>query len=292
MPELPEVEITRLQIEPYLAGRRILRVATTAPSYFFITPPEEVRALLKGAYIASLERKGKYLMADLGDRGTLLLHLGMTGQLFTEGATSVRLLSKTAQAALSPENQRRFSGNDGHTHLRISFDDGGPRIFFRDVRKFGKVQLLRPGESCKRLESLGRDALELTEDYLHGITRKRKVPIKSFLLNQRLIAGVGNIYADEALFLSGIRPTRRAFRLTHADCRRLAKEVRAVMLRSIKAGGSSIRDYISPEGQDGGYQDERRVYARTGESCLVCKSSIKRVVVGQRSSHYCPKCQK
>lgn len=279
-------------MEPYLAGRRILRVDTTPKSYFFITPPKALRAGLEGGFITSLERRGKYLTADLGDRGRLLLHLGMTGQLFAEGATSVRLLSKSALAALPPESQPKFTGDDGHTHLRITFDDGGPRVFFRDVRKFGKVQLLLPGESSKRLENLGRDALELTGNYLHAVTRRRKVAIKTILLNQRVVAGVGNIYADESLFLSGIRPTRRALRLTRSDCTRLAKEIRAVMLRSIETGGSSIRDYISPDGKDGGYQDERRVYARTGESCLDCNTSIKRFLVGQRSSHYCPQCQK
>jgi formamidopyrimidine-DNA glycosylase len=160
------------------------------------------------------------------------------------------------------------------------------------VRKFGKVQLIAAGEPNERLDRLGPDALEVTGELFFAASRKRKIAAKSLLLDQAVLAGCGNIYADEALFLAGVRPGRRAARLTRSECDDLAASLRQVLQRSIETGGSSISDYIAPDGADGGYQDERRVYARTGEPCLVCETPIKRKVIAQRSSHYCARCQK
>ena len=165
-------------------------------------------------------------------------------------------------------------------------------MYYRDVRKFGKLLLLEPGDSTPRLDRLGPDALEVRGEILFRASRKRAVPVKQLLLDQNLIAGVGNIYADEALFLSGVRPARRAARLTRRECERLAEAVVRVLSRSIETGGSSIRDYVSPDGSDGSYQFERHVYARTGEPCLTCGSAIRKRVVAQRGTHYCPSCQK
>ena len=291
MPELPEVEVTRRRIAPLLVGRRIAKVFTTRRSYFFLTPPARLERELPGAVVAALERRGKYLLAQLEDGRRLLLHLGMTGQLFAENASSVRLLSAARRAALRPEDQRGFVP-DRHTHLRIEFDDGGPALFFRDVRKFGKVRLLGPGQSDPRLDLLGVDALEATGAALYAATRKRKAPIKTVLLGQDVIAGIGNIYADEGLFLAGIRPKRAAGKLTRAECDRIVKAVRKVLLRSIETGGSSISDYVLPDGSDGAYQDERRVYARKGEPCRTCGTPIRRIVIGARATHFCPTCQR
>lgn len=291
MPELPEVEITRRRIEPLLVGRRIASVGTTAPSYFWLTPPATLRRRLRGRRVERLERRGKYLVASLDDGRRLLLHLGMTGQLFGEDSTSVRLLSSSARAALAPEEQVRFRP-DRHTHLRLAFDDRGPGVLFRDVRKFGKVRLLGPDDPEPRLDRLGRDALEADGDHLFRATRKRSVAIKSLLLDQAVLAGVGNIYADEALFLAGVRPTRRAGRVTRAQCAAIADALRNVLERSIETGGSSISDFVGPDGRDGAYQDERRVYARSGEPCPRCATPIARKVIGQRASHYCPACQR
>ena len=209
MPELPEVEVTRRQIEPLLIGRRIREVHTTEPSYLFITPPAQLRRSLSGRTVGALARRGKYLVAQLDDGSRFVLHLGMTGQLFSESATSPRLMSSTARSALPPEAQRRFRP-DAHTHLRICFEDAGPEVLLRDVRKFGKLMWLRAGEKHPRLDRLGIDALEITGEVLFGAGRKRKVAIKNLLLDQSVLAGVGNIYADEALFLTGVRPTRAA----------------------------------------------------------------------------------
>jgi formamidopyrimidine-DNA glycosylase len=214
----------------------------------------------------------------------------MTGQLFVEGVASVRLLSAAGRAALAPEKQRHFSP-DAHTHLWISFEDGGPAVIFRDVRKFGKVLWLAPGEKTPRLERLGADALRAGGADLFAASRKRSAAIKSLLLDQSVIAGVGNIYADEALFLAGLRPTRAARRLSRPQCGMLAAALQQVLRRSIETGGSSISDFVAPDGRDGAYQDERRVYARKGEPCDACGTAIRRIVIGQRSAHFCPRCQ-
>ena len=291
MPELPEVEVTRRAIEPLLVGRTLARVKTTRPSYFFLTSPLRLRKSLPGRRFVALERHGKYLIAALDDGSRLLLHLGMTGQLFGAGARSIRLLKKTARSALSPERQPAFRP-DRHTHLRLHFLDGGPDVLFRDVRKFGKVEHIAAGASSPRLEKLGIDALAVTGKLLHEATRRRSIPIKTLLLDQSVIAGVGNIYADEACFLAGIRPTRAARRLSRQECDRLARTVRRVLTRSITTGGSSISDFMHPDGSDGGYQDERHVYARGGEPCHVCGTPIRRTVLAARGTHYCPHCQR
>ena len=191
----------------------------------------------------------------------------MTGQLFTAGAASVRLLSAAARAALAPEEQPRFAP-DAHTHLRLVLQRRGPA---RPVPRRAEVREgaapRRRGEESERLRRLGTDALALGGAALFEATRGRKVAIKSLLLDQSVVAGTGNIYADEALFLAGVRPRRPARRVTRAECEALAEAMRRVMLRSIETGGSSISDYVAPDGADGGYQDERRVYARSGEPC-------------------------
>ncbi len=291
MPELPEVEVTRRRIEPWLVGREIAEVRTTRASQLWLTPPGVLRRRLRGRRAVRLDRHGKYLIALLDDAARLVLHLGMTGQLFAEGAQSPRLLSAAARSALTSGAQLRFRP-DRHTHLQIVFDDGGPRVLLRDVRRFGKVRWLAAGEREPRLERLGVDALRASGERLFGQTRGRAVAIKSLLLDQAVFAGVGNIYADEALHLAGVRPTRRAGRLARVDCERVASALRSVLERSIEAGGSSISDFIAPDGRDGSYQEERRVYARGGEPCPLCGATIRRVVLGQRGTHYCPACQR
>ncbi len=289
MPELPEVETTRRRITDKLVGRRIASIDVTKASYFFLTPPRTLQQKLEGRTVAELVRHGKYLIAQLDDGARLLLHLGMTGQLFTASAKSVRLLRKNA--ALDPEQQTGFAP-DEHTHLVFRFADGGEAVLFRDVRKFGKVLWLAKGKTDERLDKLGPDALTVTGELLYQESRGRKVAVKSFLLDQGVIAGVGNIYADEALFRAKVRPKRAARSLSRAECDALAREIRAVLERSIETGGSSIDDYVQPDGSDGGYQNERKVYGRKGEPCGACGTVIKRIVLGARATCYCPSCQK
>jgi formamidopyrimidine-DNA glycosylase len=290
LPELPEVEVTRRAIEPLLVGRRITSVVTTRHSYFFVTPPARLGKTLPGRRVDAIDRHGKYLIARLDDESRLLLHLGMTGQLFAAGAVSVRLLARTARSALSPDRQRQFR-TDRHTHLRLTFADGGPDVLFRDVRKFGKVEHIPPGRTSRRLEKLGTDALRVTGEILKARARTRRASIKTLLLDQTVIAGVGNIYADEACFFAGVRPTLAARRLSGDDCDRLARAIRRVLRRSIATGGSSINDFVHPDGADGAYQDERRVYGRAGEPCRTCETPIRRVIIAQRATCFCPHCQ-
>ena len=290
MPELPEVEVTRRRLAPILVGRTIASVETTRDSYFFLTKPEALQRRLAGRTVTALNRHGKYLLAELDDGHRLLLHLGMTGQLFSSAVTSVRLFSAKTRGSLPPEALREFKA-DAHTHLSFHFRDGGPSVLFRDVRKFGKVLLLEAGADDPRLDKLGVDALSATGKGLFEAARARKVPIKTLLLDQAVIAGIGNIYADEALFLAKVRPRRSARRVTARECDEIVAATKRVMKRSIATGGSSISDYVSPDGSDGGYQNERKVYARKGLPCLVCATPIRRIVIATRSTHYCPECQ-
>ncbi len=291
MPELPEVEVTRRRIGKLLVGRAIARVVTTKPSYFFLTSPQKLKQQLVGRTVQKLDRHGKYLLARLDDGATLLLHLGMTGQLFGEGARSARLLRAPRRRADAGAEPRGFTP-DEHTHLQLEFSDGGLRVFFRDVRKFGKVLLVSPGQSDPRLDKLGVDALVAGGRHLLEAARSRTIPIKSLLLDQAVIAGIGNIYADEALFLAGVSPRRVARRVDAEACAAIVAAAQKVMRRSIRTGGSSISDYVNPDGSDGGYQHERRVYGREGEACPVCGAAIVRTVIAQRSSHFCPTCQR
>lgn len=290
MPELPEVEVTRQNIAPLLVGRIIASVRTTPQSYFFLTPPAKIKRALPKRQVLGLTRHGKYLLLDLDSGHRLLLHLGMTGQLFSTFARSPRLFNKNA--ASFPHPTKRDFAPDRHTHLRLSFTDGLPQVFFRDVRKFGKCALLPPGRSDPRLEKLGPDALTVRGRDLKRALAKRRIPIKSALLDQSVLAGVGNIYADEALFWAGLRPSRRASGLSTANCEKLAGSIRRVLTRAIQSGGSSLSDYVKPDGSDGTYQDQRRVYGRTKKPCYRCGSAIRRSVIGQRSTHYCPQCQR
>src|SRR5689334_22872450 len=173
MPELPEVEVTRRKIAPLLVGRAIERVITTKPSYFFVTPPKTLVRALETRRVTELVRHGKYLIVTLDDAQRVLLHLGMTGQLFGAGVSSPRLLSSTGGASLTPEAQLASFTPDVHTHLQIHFADGGPAVYFRDARKFGKVELLA-GAANKRLDKLGIDALQASGADLYRATRKRR----------------------------------------------------------------------------------------------------------------------
>jgi formamidopyrimidine-DNA glycosylase len=291
VPELPEVEVTRLRITPLLENRPVAGVHMARRCRVFLTPPSTLRRRLAGRTVRSLARRGKYLVAALDDGSRLVFHLGMTGQLFSSDAASPRLLSAASRATRAPEEPGRFRP-DAHTHLRLGFEDGGPEVLFRDARKFGKIFSLLPGQRSERLDRLGVEALELSGQELFRATRGRKLAIKSLLLDQSVVAGSGNIYSDEALFLAGVRPTRRAERITQRECHAISEGIKHVMLRAIETGGSSISDFVAPDGREGRYQEERRVYARAGEPCQRCGRAVRRVVIGQRSAHYCPGCQR
>lgn len=280
MPELPEVESVRRGLCPSVNGRRIERVDTTVKSYFFLTAPGTLRKELPGKQVKDIIRLGKYLLMEFTDGDRLLMHLGMTGQLLVGGGSRRRTVNLPAVTA------------DKHTHLIFTFADSGPSLYFRDARKFGKVKLLRAGATEERLDALGPDALGLTAEHLLAACRRRRAAIKSVLLDQSVTAGVGNIYADEALHRSGIRPTRPANRVTRAQVAALAASVQRVLQEAVDAGGSTFSDYRAPDGSAGGFQRRWQVYGRTEEPCVTCNTLIVRQVIGQRSSHYCPQCQR
>jgi formamidopyrimidine-DNA glycosylase len=291
MPELPEVELVARYLRPYLLGRRIASVRTTKPSYFFLTAPTLLERTLPGDHIASLERVGKYLLLGLKSGRRLLLHLGMTGQLIVAGANNPRLVSSSRKKGKHVNKLPDFTA-DQHTHLCLYFDDDRPALYFRDTRKFGKVRLLERDQSDPRLSKLGPDALTIDASHLVFASQSRRIAVKSWLLDQTVLTGVGNIYADEALFLSKIRPTRSAMTLTKDECRSLSKVIRKTLQRAIAAGGSSIDDYVHPDGSDGSFQAHFNVYGRDDLPCRKCKSTIERVVLGGRSTHFCPNCQR
>ncbi len=278
MPELPEVEVTRQRLEPHWVGARIERVVVGAPSYFFLTPPRTLAARLLHRTTLALRRHGKHLISELDDGSRLLCHLGMTGQMF--------VAPESAAAKLV----------DVHVHLQLTLarNARGARhvLVFRDVRKFGKVEWLAPGADATRIERMGPDALDVDARTLALALASRSIPIKSALLDQAVLAGVGNIYADEALFLAHVAPQRPARSLDEAECALLVKALRRVLGAAIRAGGSTINDFRHPDGGVGGYQQNHRVYGHEGAPCPSCKGPISRVVIAQRSSHYCARCQR
>jgi len=271
MPELPEVETTRRGLEPLLVGRRI-RTAVVRDRRLRLPVPRRLPELVAGKTVRALARRGKYLLADCGT-GTLIVHLGMSGRLWVvrDGA---------APAA--------------HDHFDLVMDDGTV-VRLRDPRRFGLV-LWQAGEalSHRLLKGIGPEPLSAEFDgaALHAATRGRSAPIKHVLMDSRAVAGVGNIYASEALFRAGIRPGAAAGRLTRARCALLAEKVRETLEVAIVAGGSSLRDYVSSDGLAGNYQSQFLVYDRAGEPCRRCGTLIKGIRQGQRSTYYCPKCQK
>lgn len=269
MPELPEVEVTRRGIEPEIAGRTITGVVVRdARLRWPVT--KQVRELA-GRKVAAVHRRGKYLLLDCGD-GHLILHLGMSG--------SLRVVP--ADAPPGP-----------HDHVDLVFGRAALRL--RDPRRFGAV-LWASGDPSrhKLLAHLGVEPLSeaFNGARLHAITRAHRAPIKSVLMDGRRIVGVGNIYAAESLFRAGIHPRTPARRLSAARCERLAAEIKDTLAAAIRAGGSSLRDFVGAGGESGYFQQETFVYGREGEPCRRCGAPIRRIEQGQRSTFYCPRCQK
>jgi formamidopyrimidine-DNA glycosylase len=290
MPELPEVEVIRLRLRETVLHRKIARLCLSENNYVFLTKPAQLRSRLVGQKFTRIDRRGKYLLFALDDASRLMIHLGMTGQLFLSRAMSRRLAKRSPQ--LQAPYARPFPFvPDVHTHVTFSFCDQGEELHFRDCRKFGKILWLPADASSSRLDRLGPDALTITAKELSTIAAGRRIAIKSLLLNQSALAGIGNIYADEALHWARVAPTRPAKDLAPAEIASLARSIRRLLRRAIALGGSSIDDYVHPDGTDGHFQKTFAAYGRSGEPCRRCHSPIQRVVIGQRSAHYCAKCQ-
>jgi formamidopyrimidine-DNA glycosylase len=289
MPELPEVETIVRGLQTRIAGDTIESVWIGSRPQVLKTPAAAIVSTLEGKRVVRVHRAGKHIVVDLdqpspgqprkrssskkkknGTGATLqaaqwIIHLGMTGRT---------IVCEPAEEIVK------------HTHL-IAKLGSGREVRFIDPRMFGKLSVHATG-----FDPGGIEPLEATEEQFIQLFRGRKTPIKSALLNQKLLRGVGNIYADESLFRAGIRPRRRAASLTRDQLRRLYRAVQEVLAEAIALGGSSVSDYVDADGEEGFFQLEHRVYGRESEPCLVCKSPIRRVVLVGRSSHYCPKCQK
>lgn len=274
MPELPEVETIAHGLRKRAQGRRVTTVEIAQPAVI-VGLPEEFVLRVEGRVIKEVQRKGKVLAIELGAPDGarplyLLVRLGMTGQFMV-----VR-----RQAPLEP-----------HTHVRLALGEGQEELRFRDVRRFGRLRCCTGEELEAALGELGPDAQQINEEQFLAALGGRRGALKSWLMNQRLLAGLGNIYADEALFLARIHPLAQPGRISREKTRALYKSVQRVLERAVALQGTSFRDYIDIEGRPGSFWPRLRVYQRTGEPCRRCKAKIRRIVIAGRSSHFCPRCQ-
>lgn len=271
MPELPEVETTRRGIEPLVVNKTVDHVQIYNASLRWPVPSELVD-LLPGQMIHTLSRRSKYLLFCF-DRGTLIVHLGMTGHL-----------------RLAPYISERRK----HDHVEIIFTDG-TALRYNDSRRFGAMLWTESNpHQHVRLAGLGPEPFspEFYAGYLYQLSRGRKAAVKTFLMDAHVVVGVGNIYASEALFRAGIAPSCPAGRITKAAFNRLVQSVREILDAAIAAGGTTIRDFSDSQGRPGYFAQELRVYGRAGQACTACGTLIKQVRLGQRSTYYCPVCQK
>lgn len=271
MPELPEVETTRIGIAPYVVGEKIKKIIVR-DSRLRWPVPASLDDQLSGQLIRRLSRRAKYLLFQ-AENGCMLLHLGMSG--------SLRILMEETPP-------------DKHDHVDICFE-AGHRLRFRDPRRFGSVHWTM-ADPLKHplLCHLGPEPLgdNFTGDSLFAKSRQRRQSIKTFIMDSRIVVGVGNIYASEALFAAGIHPKRKAGRVSWKRYGRLANAIKTVLKKAIRKGGTTLRDFLNGNGEPGYFRMELMVYDRAGEPCKVCNSIIRSERIGQRSAYYCPKCQR
>ena len=274
MPELPEVETTRRGLAPHVEGRRVFAVTLRRPDLRWPIPAE-VSECLPGQRIDAVRRRAKYLLLDT-QAGSALLHLGMSG--------SLRVLP-----AGTP-----VTAHD-HVDLLLEGGRGGKRVLrFNDPRRFGCLLWQAPGTTHELLQSLGPEPLSdaFDGDYLYVRSRGRKAPVKTFLMDQKVVVGVGNIYAAEALFRADISPLRAAGQVSRERYRLLADAVRTILAAAIERGGTTLRDFISPDGAPGYFEQELAAYGRGGEPCPNCGKRLRQAAIGQRTTAWCPRCQR
>lgn len=272
MPELPEVETIVRRLRLSLIGQTIQAVQVLTPKILRLPPRVFVRSLI-GAIIREIRRKGKLILIDLGPVGILVLHLKMTGQVLLEpGATAI----------------------DRHTHVIFSFSLLNSQLRYRDIRKFGFFDLI-PGDLSGQLpyiSKVGPDPFELSSRKFLEIIQSKNKTIKSLLLDQSVISGLGNIYVDESLFQAGIHPQTRAQVLSPGRVKMLHQIIKKILSQAIRMQGSTLKDYRRPDGVSGEFQNYHQVYGRNGHPCPVCRSVILKMKVGSRGTHYCAFCQK
>lgn len=270
MPELPEVETVANGVHDRVAGLRVQQVWTSGKPQTFKSPESEIAEVVTGARITRVRRVGKTVVLDLErpdvSAAQFLVHLGMTG----------RLLVSAAEVPWPP-----------HTHAVLTLSDGR-ELRFVDARRFGRLSVVQAEGGYA---GPGAEPTTISAEQFATLFRGRKLAIKAALLNQSILHGVGNIYADEALFRAGIRPRRAAGRLSRAELQRLHASLQSVLARAIELGGSSVSDYVDATGVRGFFQLEHKVYGRAGETCHDCASALKKIVVGGRTTIYCPNCQ-
>jgi formamidopyrimidine-DNA glycosylase len=275
MPELPEVESLRQLLAGSVVGRRIVSVTISEPR-LRRTLAADLPQRLSGLAIRAVSRRAKYLLLDLGEL-TLLVHLGMSGSLTHRGT----------------DFDNEF--NPAHDHVRMALDDGSALVY-NDPRRFGLLLAIPTADldQAVELRGLGPEPLDAGFDarYLAQAARGRQTSIKALLLDQRIVAGIGNIYAAEILFAAGIRPQRRAGRLSRAELARIAAFTPAILRAAIGNGGTTFRNYRDSRGQPGRFAPLLKVYGRAGERCYICGATVLNRIVGQRSSFYCPRCQR
>jgi len=289
MPELPEVETVRLGLQPVMEGYRLMDVETRRGD-LRVPFPKDFVGRTKGRKVKQLRRRAKYILADLDSGETLVIHLGMSGRM--------RVYSETAQRKLGNyiyDPPPAGAGSGKHDHV-VFETDAPARIVFNDHRRFGLMALVDTGrlEEDKLFKAIGIEPLSkgFNATYLAGALAGKKTPIKSALLDQRLIAGLGNIYVCEALFRAGISPKRLAGSVKKERIAPLVAAIKKVLKDAIAAGGSTLRDHAQATGDPGNFQHHFLVYGREGKPCkLACKGTVKRIVQAGRSTFYCPKCQ-
>lgn len=274
MPELPEVETYVRELEPELAGRSVTAAVVNWPKIIAEPSVEVFQQGMVGQRFVSFGRRGKFMLLGLEGGDSLIVHLRMTGKLL-----------------IQPPDTRP----DKHTHLVLMLDDDR-QLHYNDARKFGRLWLVHDTEPV--LQKLGPEPFggDFTDDWLAARLSGRRASIKALLLDQAVVAGVGNIYADEALFGASIHPARMGGTLETEEVERLVESVQDVLGRGIERRGSSLGDsgaqnYVRPGGESGGFQEEHKVFRRTGKPCPVCGTSVERIVLAQRSTHFCPNCQ-
>lgn len=271
MPELPEVETTRLGLEPSVVQRRMLGAKIRVPRLRYALPPR-LDAKIKGHRVEALERRGKYLLLRL-DNGTIILHLGMSG--------SLRVVDCDSSPAL-------------HDHVDLVFS-GGLCLRLRDPRRFGAVLWTSEDPHEHRLlRDLGIEPLTpaFDGDYLFSRSRGRRLAVKSFIMDSHIVVGVGNLYANEALFVAGIDPRRAAGRISRVRYTHLARAIKRVLRDAMAKGGTTLRDFVNGEGAPGYFRLHLRVYGRAGQPCHRCGRRLKSARIGQRSSFFCDRCQR
>jgi formamidopyrimidine-DNA glycosylase len=272
VPELPEVETVVGDLQPLLIGRRFTAITTGSRALRRPWSKDWVE-LLVGRKVAEVGRRGKWIVIRLDDDQHLLIHLGMTGQL---------TVAPTSEAWNS------------HTHWVVDLDDSQEQLRFRDIRRFGSVTRFPHADALEdffQSVGLGPEPFDVKKRYWLETLRGTERCLKAVLLDQRVVAGVGNIYADESLYQAFLHPTMMACRLMDAEAERLRKAICVVLTRAIKQRGSSIRNYVGGSGLKGKYQNEFSVYGRVGEPCPRCQASIERIRLAGRSTHFCPHCQ-